>query len=269
MKFGAVFPTNFGNDTIFIRDFVQTVEGLGYDYILTYEQIIDSACPEPLTLMSYMAALTNKLDFATGVTVLASRQTILVAKQVAQLDRLCGGRLRYGVSAGWNQTEFQAMAVDYQARGKRLDEQIILLRKLWSEPSVTFTGKYHTLENIGILPKPLQQRIPIWMGGSANAVFKRIATLGDGWLADSETPDSILPKLDTIKRYAEAAGRNPADIGLEIVDVKPEATRDWSKWVQDWESVGAGYMSVTTRHAQLQTSQQHFDHFTKFIKSVR
>ena len=267
MKFGAVFPSLFGNNTNLIRDFVQTIEGLGYDYILTYEQLVDSSpnpdiigWQEPLMLMSYMAAFTDTLELATGVTVLATRQTVLAAKQVAQLDRLCGGRLRYGVSVGWHQTEFQAMGVDYQTRGKRLDEQIHLLRKLWTETSVTFSGDYHILENVAIFSKPMQQPVPIWIGGYADATLKRAA---------GETPESILPKLDTLKQYAESVGRNPADIGLEIVDVKLEEAHDWAKWVQEWEAIGAGYMSVTARHAKLETPQQHLDHFTKFIKSVR
>jgi probable F420-dependent oxidoreductase len=274
LKLGAVFPMEFGNDPTLIRDFVQTIEGLGYDYILTYEQIVDTPSDqgsaiwqEPFTLLSYIAALTDTLELATGITVLSSRQTLLAAKQIAQLDRLCDGRLRLGVSAGWNKTEYQAVGIDFERRGKRLNEQIPLLRKLWLEAYVTFTGEYHTLENVGIFPKPQQQPIPIWVGGDADVALRRAATLGDGWLAagDNETPQSITPKLDTLKRYTEEAGRNPEDVGLEIVDIHLEEQRDWTQWMQDWERIGAGYMSVTTRHAKLSTPQQHIELFTKFI----
>ena len=252
LKLGVVFPIEFGNEPTLIRDFVQTIEGLGYDYILTYEQIVDTSSSqepkiwqEPFTLLSYIAALTDRLGLATGVSVLSSRQTLLTAKQIAQLDRLCGGRLRLGVSAGWNETEYQVAGIDFASRGKRLNEQIPLLRKLWTDAYVTFTGDYHTLENVGIFPKPKQQPIPIWVGGYADVALKRAATLGDGWLADADnqTPQSVAPKLDTLKRYAEAAGRNPEDIGLEIVDVRLEEQRDWAQWVQDWEAIGAGYIT--------------------------
>jgi probable F420-dependent oxidoreductase len=277
LKLGVVFPMEFGNDPILIRDFVQTIESLGYDYILTYEQIVDiptgnepTMWQEPFTLLSYIAALTSRLALATGISVLSSRQTLLAAKQIAQVDRFCAGRLRLGVSAGSNETEYKAVGIDFASRGKRLNEQIPLLRKLWTEDYVAFAGEYHTLENIGIFPKPKQQPIPIWVGGYADAALKRAATLGDGWLADAanETPQSIAPKRDAIKRYAEAAGRNPEDIGLEIVDVRVDEQRDWIPWMQDWEAAGVGYMSVTTRHAKFSTPQQHLERFTTFIRAL-
>jgi probable F420-dependent oxidoreductase len=275
LKLGAVFPMEFGSDPALIRDFVQTIEGLGYDYILTYEQLVNTnpgGTPatwlEPFVLLSYIAALTDKLELATGISVLSSRQTVLAAKQIADLDRLCGGRLRLGVSAGWNKAEYQAAGIDFASRGKRLDEQIPLLRQLWTQDYVTFAGTYHTLENVGLFPKPKQQPIPIWIGGYADAALKRAATLGDGWLADAanETPQSIAPKLDTLKGYAQAAGRNPDAIGLEVVDVHLETERDWGAWIQDWEAIGAGYMSVTSRHAKFSKPQQHLDLFTKFVQ---
>ena len=278
LKLGVVFPVEMGNDPALIRDFVQAIQESGYDYILTYEQIVEtasgnkpSAWQEPFMLLSYIAALTDTLELATGISVLPSRQTILAAKQIAQLDIFCGGRLRLGVSAGWNQPEYRAMGIDFASRGKRLDEQITLLRQLWTQDYVTYAGEHHTLEAVGIFPKPQQQPIPIWVGGYAEAALKRIATLGDGWMADVEnqTPQSIAPKLDRLKRSAEAAGRNPEDIGLEIVDVRIGEQRDWAQWIQDWETIGAGYMSITTRHAGLNTPQQHIDLFTKFIQAVR
>lgn len=278
LKLGAVFPMELGHDPTLIHDFVQTIDGLGYDYILTYEQIVNTpsgseptAWAEPFTLLSYMAALTDTLELATGVTVLPSRQTVLAAKQIAQIDRLCGGRLRLGVSAGWNQAEYAAGGIDFASRGQRLNEQIVLLRQLWTQDYVTFAGDYHTLENVGIFPKPSQQPIPIWIGGYADAVLKRAATLGDGWLADADdqTPQTIAPKFAAIKRYAEAAGRNPEEIGLEIVDIRLGESQDWGQAIRDWESIGAGYMSVTTRHAGVSTPQQHIELFMQFIRAVR
>lgn len=278
LKLGAVFPAEFGNDPILTRDFVQTIEGLGYEYILTYEQIVNTPSPdelmifqEPFTLLSHIAALTDKLELATGITVLSSRQTVLAAKQIAQLDRFCNGRLRLGVATGSNEPEYEAEGIDFASRGKRLNEQIPLLRKLWTEDYVTFAGEYHTLNKIGIFPKPNQQPIPIWVGGYTDAVLKRAATLGDGWLADAsgETLESVRSKFDTLKRYAEAAGRSPDEIGLELVDVPVQVERDWVQWVQELETIGAGYMAVTTRHAKPSTLRQHLEYFTNFIRNWR
>jgi probable F420-dependent oxidoreductase len=278
LKLGAVFPMEFGSEVTLIRDFVQTIEALGYDYILTYEQIVDTPSEkepviwqEPFTLLSYIAALTNTLELATGITVLSSRQTILAAKQIAQLDRMCNGRLRLGVSAGWNRNEYQAAEIAFESRGKRLNEQIILLRKLWTENYVTFAGDYHTLENVGIFPKPKQQPVPIWIGGYSDLALKRVSTLGDGWLADStnESPQTLMPKIEKLKRFASDSGRDSNDIGLETVDVNIREQRDWGQWVEEWKMLGVEYMSVTTRHAKAHTPQQHLDLFAKFIHSVR
>ena len=276
MKFGAVFPAEIGADPLIIRDFVQAIEGAGYDYILTYEQIVDkksdsdpTAWLEPLVLLGYIAALSDKLELATGISVLPSRQTVLVAKQVALLDRLCGGRMRYGVSVGWNEAEYQAMGVPMKARGKRLDVQISLLRGLWTKPFVSHDDAYHTLNDVGIYPQPIQQPVPIWIGGYSDATLRRVAHLGDGWLADNQTPESVREKRDLLHRYIEEAGRSPADIGLEIVDVRLNETRDWSKWIQDWDDVGADYMSVTTRYGKYQSPQEHIAAFRRFIEAVR
>jgi probable F420-dependent oxidoreductase len=278
LKLGAVFPMEFGNDPLLTHEFVKTIEVLGYDYIQTYEGIVNTPSAdapmifqEPFTLLSHLAALSDKLELATGITVLSSRQTVLAAKQIAMVDLLCRGRLRLGVSTGSNETEYAAQGIDYASRGKRLNEQIPLLRRLWTEDYVTFDGAYHTLDNVGIFPKPKQQPVPIWVGGYADAVLRRVAKLSDGWLADAneETLDTVALKFETVKRYAEEAGRNPADIGLELVDVPIQTERDWVSWVQQLEGIGASYMAVTTRHAKPTTTKEHLDYFAKFIGNWR
>ena len=277
MKLGAVFPASFGGDPILIRDFVQTVEGLAYDYILIYEQIIESpsetvlAWPESLMVLSYIASLTHKLELATGIVVLPSRQTVLVAKQVAQLDRLAGGRLRFGVSAGWNEVEYQAMGVPYAHRGRRLDEQVSLLKQLWSQESVTFQGEFHHLEAVSIFPQPVQTSIPIWFGGHTDRVLERIARLGDGWMAvatEYATPVTLPARLDKLRQYCEEVGRNFNDIGLEIVDVRPTEARDWPQWVQKWCDLGATHLDIATRDQGLTTPQQHMEAMRKFKEAV-
>ncbi|MEQ8674510.1 MAG: LLM class F420-dependent oxidoreductase [Aggregatilineales bacterium] len=276
MKLGVVLPSGeIDNDPIVIRDFVQAVEGMGFDYLLTYELLTDSrsdtapsAYPEPLTLLSYIAGVAQKLELATGIIVLPSRQTILVAKQAAQLDILTNGKLRLGVSTGWNDAEYAALNIPLAGRGQRMDEQIRLLRRLWTEQFPTFDGDYHTLENIGVFPKPIQQPIPIWIGGYAETVFKRVGELGDGWLAYDETPASIQPKLDKIKQYALKAGRDPDTIGLNIVGIDITKAQDWAQLVTDWQNAGAGYLDVSTRGAGFTTSQHHLDALRTFKESI-
>lgn len=276
MKIGVVFPQGeLGADSIAVRDFAQAVEELGYDYLLSYELVIDTksdnppaAWQEPFTLLSYLAGCTRKIELVAGLVVLPSRQTVLVAKQAAEVDVLSGGRLRLGVSAGWNQVEYQAMGADFQRRGKRLDEQITVLRELWTQPFVTFTGQYHALDNVGIYPQPVQRPIPIWIGGYADPVLKRVAALGDGWLAADETLETAAAKMDKLHQYLEAAGRKPEDVGLDIVGVDITKPDDWGKIIQGWRDFGATHLDVLTREAGLRTPQEHIDAIHRFKTDV-
>lgn len=277
MELGVVFPSSFGDNPILIRDFVQMVEQLDYQYILIYEQLVEGprdtplSWPEPLMTLGYMASLTQKLAFATGIVVLPSRPTILVAKQVAQLDRLVGGRLRFGVSAGWNPHEYAATGTAFGNRGRRLDEQVGLLKQLWTQPTVTFQGEFHNFEDVGIYPKPLQDAIPIWFGGHSDRVLERIAKMGDGWLmvaTENLTPDTLPARLDTLRRYCDEVGRDYSELGLEVVDVRPTEQRDWPQWVQQWADLGATHLDISTRMQGLTTPQQHLDAIRKFKEDV-
>ena len=199
MQIGVVYPqTEFGDDPNAMKDYAQTVEGLGYSHVLAYDHVLganpnrpggwngpythETAFMEPLTLFAYMAAVTQKLGFTTGIIILPQRQTALVAKQAACLDILCNGKLRLGVGLGWNEVEYVALNEDFHNRGKRIEEQVELLRKLWTEPLVTFNGRWHTIQDAGLKPMPVQQPIPIWFGGHADPVLQRVARLGDGWM---------------------------------------------------------------------------------------
>ena len=216
-----------------------------------------------------MAALTKKLSFATGVSILPARQTILAAKQLAQVDRFCGGRFRLGVSAGWNLAEYTAIGIDINTRGARLNEQIDLLRDLWTNPYTTTNGEFHSFDEIGIFPKPVQKSIPIWFGGYGDAVMKRIAQRGDGWIVlDLHTTEETREKLDIIKQHCDQIGRDYNEIGLEITDVDLGNKRDWAKLAQDWESTGASYLSVTTRRTDITSAQGHIEAFQNFMANI-
>ncbi|MFQ5833581.1 MAG: TIGR03619 family F420-dependent LLM class oxidoreductase [Candidatus Thorarchaeota archaeon] len=181
MKLGVVLRlVNTGYDHKGIGEFVQNVEDPGYDYLLAYDLVTKTEgspppTSEPFVLFSYLAGLTRGLEFAVGVLILPSRQTVLVAKQAAELDLLSDGRLRLGVAVGWNESEYQAMNSGFHSRGKRIEEQITVLRELWTKPLVRFKGEYHNMDGIGIDPLPVQRPIPIWLGGYSDSVLNRVA----------------------------------------------------------------------------------------------
>lgn len=197
MYLGAIFPqSEIGADPIAVRDIAQAAEDLGYHHLLAFEHVILPRKPEyrgyagaataeqpfhePLVLFGYLAALTRRIELVTDVLVLPQRQTVLVAKQAAEVDVLSGGRLRLGIGVGWIPDEFAALGADYSNRGARSEEQIALLRALWTEPEVTFRGRWHQIEAVGISPLPVQRSIPIWIGGRVEATLRRAARLGDG-----------------------------------------------------------------------------------------
>ena len=206
MRKGAIFPiTEIGTDPVAIRDYAQAIEAMGYDHLVVFDHVL-GANPahhklwgpythefqfhEPFVLLGFLAAATKKLELATGIVILPQRQTALVAKQAAEVDILSGGRLRLGVGIGWNQVEYEALGQDFATRGQRVEEQIALLRELWSKDLVDFDGRWDKIAQAGINPLPIQQPMPIWMGGWADAMVKRIARIADGWFAFFKPDDA-------------------------------------------------------------------------------
>src|SRR5579883_498792 len=206
MQYGVVFPQiEFGNDPEAIKDYAQAAEGMGYDYLLIYDHVL-SAHPErepkltgpythehpfhePFVLFGFLAGATKRLQLTTGILILPQRQTALVAKQAAEIDVLSKGRLRLGIGLGWNYVEYEALGTDFKTRGRRVEEQVEVLRKLWTEPLVTFRGKDHVISNAGLNPMPIQRPIPIWFGGAAEPALRRAARLADGWMPASRRPE--------------------------------------------------------------------------------
>ena len=198
MQIGVVFPqTEIGADPAVIRDFAQTAEDLGYHHILAYDHVIGANLAsrpgwqppyshldvfhEPFVLFGFLAGITKSIELVTGIIILPQRQTVLVAKQAATLDVLCGGRLRLGVGIGWNPVEYEALGANFHDRGRRCEEQVDVMRKLWTQNPVTYEGRWHKITDAGINPLPVQRPIPIWFGGTDDRVLDRIARLGDGW----------------------------------------------------------------------------------------
>lgn len=269
MKLGVVLrPVNFGFNPLVIRDSILEIERLGYDYILVYDIVTKTEhtpppTGEPFTILSYLAGLTRKLELAVGVLILPSRQTVLVAKQAAEVDNLSNGRLRLGVAVGWNEREYQAMGSSFSDRGKRIEEQIHVMRELWTKASVTFEGDYHSLQDVGIEPQPVQRPIPIWLGGYADSVLKRVAQIGDGWLAHITTPEEARPLIEKLHEYLEDAGRKPSDIGIGVC-LDLSFSRDWGEYMETWSELGATHFDIDTSRMDLQTPQDHFDMIIRF-----
>src|SRR5947209_8871183 len=201
MRLGVVFPqTEIGSDPVVIRDYAQAAESAGYDHLLVFDHVLggklerfdklgrrppytdESPFHEVFVLFGYLGACTQRLELVTGIVILPQRQTALVAKQAAAVDVLSGGRLRLGVGVGWNPVEFEALGEDFKTRGRRVEEQVEVMRALWTNELVTFTGKYHRLSDAGINPLPVQRPIPIWMGGESEVVQRRMARIADGWM---------------------------------------------------------------------------------------
>jgi probable F420-dependent oxidoreductase len=270
MQFGITFPQNeIGSDPVAIRDFVQAVEGEGFDYLSTYEHVAGAhpdrfegvntgfASPpylhehefhEPFSLFSYLAGLTTRLTFSTSILVLPQRQTVLVAKQAAQLDLLSGGRFRLGVGVGWTHAEYESLGMDFETRGRRQEEQIEVLRLLWTQPLVTFKSRWHTLDRVAIAPRP-SRPVPIWLGtGATDRLMRRVARLADGWmpmLPVSRAPE-VLSKLHAM---LEDEGRDPASFGLQVnVEIERGEPKELAAAARTWQSLGATHLGVRSRY---------------------
>lgn len=232
MKFGIVFPqTEIGADAAAIRELTRHAEAVGFDYLLAFDHVLgpnperpggwdlpfdyQDSFHEPLTLFSFMAAITKRIEFVTGILILPQRQTALVAKQAAELDVLSGGRLRLGIGVGESEVEFEALNETFGNRGRRQEEQVALLRRLWTEPLVTFQGRYHTVSDAGLNPLPVQRPIPIWFGGNSEIALRRMARLGEGWIPHSHPHAKLATLLKTLRDYLAEAGRDPASFGVD------------------------------------------------------
>jgi probable F420-dependent oxidoreductase len=221
-------------------------------------------------LFGFLAGICPSLEFATGIVILPQRQTVLVAKQAAEVDILSGGRFRLGVGIGWNAVEYEALGERFNNRGRRIEEQIELLRRLWTEPSLTFEGEFHRVTGAAIAPLPLQRPIPLWMGGGAGRALERVGRLADGWFSNSTPGPQLDEALTTIRDAARAVGRDPSEIGIEGRIAVGDGDRDRiSQEFEEWTSLGASYVSFNTMGAGLAGIGAHIDKLQSAIETVR
>jgi probable F420-dependent oxidoreductase len=287
VQVGVVFPQiEIGSDPVAVRDYAQAAEELGYTHVLAYDHVL-GADPqhypgwngpynhkdlfhEPFVLFGYLAALTQRLQFVTGVIILGQRQTALVAKQAAEVDVLSHGRLRLGVGIGWNFVEYEALGENFRNRGRRCEEQIAVLRALWTQEVVNFQGRWHRITHAGLNPLPVQRPIPLWLGGRVEAVIQRVARLADGWFPQFRPDRAGEETIGRLHQYARDAGRDPASIGIEgRISVAGRAPEDWVQEAEAWKKLGASHLSVNTMGAGFRSVQEHISAVRQFKEAVQ
>jgi probable F420-dependent oxidoreductase len=263
MKLGVALPlVDIGGEPNAIRDFAQAAEAIGYQGLAAPDHVLGvnvASRPgwtqgrarstdlyhDPFVLFGFLAGVTGIGDFSTQVLILPQRQTALVAKQAACLDVLCGGRFRLGIGVGWNDVEFVGLNEDFHNRGRRSEEQVEVMCALWAEPHVSFKGRWHTIEDAGINPRPASGKVPLWYGGHAEATLRRVVKYGDGWMPLAYGPgDEARAAFYRLRHMAEEAGRDPATIGL---DTRVSAAGDEEKWREDvrfWKSCGVTHLTL-------------------------
>lgn len=283
MHIGVIFPqTEIGADPIVIRDYAQAAEALGYHHLVAFDHVLGGdptkhsglrytyshMFHEPFVLFGYLAALT-RLELVSAVIVLPQRQTALVAKQATEVDILTGGKLRLGIGVGWNAVEYEALGMDFHARGRIVEEQIELLRLLWSQELISYKGSYHTINDAGLNPLPVRRSIPIWTGGSADILLRRTARLGDGWFPQGQPNDSMRETIERLHNYIREAGRDPSAVGIEArVEASDNNPDEWHRQTQAWQALGATHIAINTMKAGFTSPDQHIAAIRRYKEVV-
>jgi probable F420-dependent oxidoreductase len=286
MQTGIVFPqTEIGDDPGAIQAYAQAVEDLGYAHLVAYDHVLGADTTsrpdwrgpytsqtmfhEPFVLFGYLAAITTKLELVTGIVILPQRQTALVAKQAAQVDVLSGGRLRLGIGIGWNEVEYEALGENFHNRGRRSEEQVDVLRALWTQDVVTFEGRWHHINAAGINPLPVQRPIPLWFGGGrSEPVLRRIARMGDGWFPQMRPDDAGAAELEKFRTFAREAGRDPATLGVEGRAGARDGIEAAVQTAEAWRELGATHFALNTMSSGFTTVEQHIGALREFAEAA-
>jgi len=277
VRVGAVFPqTEIGADRSRVRAFAEGVAEIGFDHLLAYDHVLgadrerhqhllgpyraEHEFHEILVVFGYIAAIAPELELVTGVIIAPQRQTALLAKQAAEVDILTGGRFRCGLGIGWNDVEYEALGMDFSNRGRRFEEQIELLRRFWTEPVFDFEGRWHTVTAAGINPLPVQQPIPIWIGGSAERALKRAAQLADGFFPQRPLEGGWERTLERMRSWADEAGRDWSRFGIEQrLSLVEGSGDDWRATAEEWIGLGATHLTLVTSGADFESPDEHLE----------
>lgn len=284
MQIGVVYPQiELGGSPDAVRAYGRAAEELGFDHLLAYDHVLgavhaDRQPPltgpytehdpfhDPLVLFAYLAGMTTTLGFVTGVLILPQRQTALVARQVADLDLLSGGRFRLGVGVGWNYVEYDALGQDFHTRGKREEEQIELLRRLWSEPVVDFAGRFDRVERAGAHPRPAAP-VPIWLGGYGGKAFERAVRVGDGFIFGGPI-DRTIDAWQRLRAMVADAGRDPAAFGAEAVILTRQGADAVAGKIDEWDAVGGTHVAINTMSLGFTHVDEHIDYLSTVAKTL-
>jgi len=284
MQIGVTFPqTEIGADPAVIRDYAQAAQGMGYRHLVAFDHVLGADTThrpgwrgythrqmfhEPFVLFGYLAALTH-LEFVPAVIILPQRQTALVAKQAAEVDVLTAGKLRLGIGVGWNPVEYEALGMNFQARGHVVEEQIEVMRLLWSQEVVSYKGQYHTVTEAGLNPLPVRRSIPIWLGGSADVLLRRVARIGDGWFPQGQPDDHMRRLLERLISYIKEVGRDPSTVGIEArVNASEGNLDEWVRQTEGWRALGATHISLNTMGAGFNSPGEHIDAIRRYKEAI-
>jgi probable F420-dependent oxidoreductase len=293
MRLGCSLPVgDIGTGPAVLRDYAQAAESLGFTHLMAPDHVLGAnpdadharrrvgttatAYHDPFVLFGFLAGCTHEIGFAVGVLILAQRQAVLVAKQAASLDLLCGGRFRLGIGVGWNEVEFTGLNQDFHNRGRRSAEQVRVMQALWADPHVSFAGEFHRID-AGINPRPASGRVPIWYGGHAEATFRRCARYGDGFMPLAYPPgDAALAAFAKLRALTREAGRDPAAIGIEVwVSPGSGTPEDWRHEVEFWKAAGVTHLTAHTtyvsgHHQRIpgRSAAEHLAAITKYREAV-
>ena len=286
MQIGAVLPHNeIGTDPGAIKAYLQGVEDLGMTHLLIYDHVMGAdpnrpggfegpydhnvAFHEPFTFFAFAAACTSSIELVTTVLILPQRQTVLVAKQAAEVALLSNNRLRLGVGTGWNKIEYQALNETFTNRGKRQSEQVELMRKLWTtDGSFSYEGEYHTIDQASINPRPTRP-VPIWFGGSAPALLERCGRLGDGWMPLGGANDKSKALLDEIRAHREAAGLSMDGFGVQAqAQFAGGSPERWKSHADKWREIGATHMAIATHNAGPTNVEGHLERIAQYREAI-
>jgi probable F420-dependent oxidoreductase len=285
MQIGAVYPQiELRGDPRAVRRLGLAVEQLGFDYLLAYDHVLGAVHADrtprltgpytehdpfhdPFMMFAYLAAITERLEFATGILILPQRQTALVARQAADLDLLSGGRLRLGVGIGWNHVEYEALGQHFRTRGARQEEQIGLLRRLFTEDVVDFSGRFDRIDRAALVPKPTRS-IPIWLGGSSEAAYDRAARLADGFIFIGGDIGHTIDAWNRLRDRVRSLGRSVEAFGAEYV-LRPQLpSGDLTAQIDAWREAGGTHFSVVTMGLGLDAVDGHIDYLASVAKAL-
>lgn len=284
---GAFFPTrDMPADRLAIRDWAQAAEGLGFDFLEVSDHVlgadreaipgfqgpydVNDAFHETFVTLAYLAGVTTRVGLASGVLILPQRQTALVAKQAAQVDVVSGGRLRLGIGVGWNPVEYEALGQTWNVRGRRQEEQVVLMNKLWTERTVTFTGAFDRVQHAGINPLPIQRPIPIWFGGGAEAVLRRAAKYGQGWIPIGQPDAQTAGQLERLRGYLRDTGRAPETFGIEAwIRYNLGGPTQWHEAAERWCALGATHLTFYTSGQGVGTVPRQIEAMRHFYNAVQ